>query len=60
MLRTVIDLAIITGPAVIGAIVDQLAMGYSAGLWFCGVLLSAATLIFRLLHRAAPPHPPES
>jgi MFS family permease len=59
MLRTVIDLAIITGPAVIGAIVDQLAMGYATGLWFCGVLLCAATLIFWLARRAAPPHPPE-
>ena len=58
MLRTVIDLAIITGPAVIGAIVDQLAMGYSTGLWFCGVLLGAATLIFWLARPVAPPRPP--
>jgi MFS family permease len=55
MLRTVIDLAIITGPAVIGAIVDQLAMGYSTGLWFCGVLLGVATLIFYLSRRVSPP-----
>jgi MFS family permease len=55
MLRTVIDLAIITGPAVIGAIVDQLAMGYSVGLWFCGGLLGAATLIFWLSRPVAPP-----
>jgi predicted MFS family arabinose efflux permease len=54
MLRTVIDLAIITGPAAIGAIVDQLAMGYSAGLWFCGVLLGIATLIFWLARPTAP------
>jgi DHA1 family multidrug resistance protein-like MFS transporter len=46
MLRTVIDLAIITGPAIIGAIVDQLALGYAAGLWLCGVLLGLATLLF--------------
>lgn len=58
MLRTVIDLAVITGPAVIGAIVDQMAMGYSAGLWFCAILLSAATLIFWLSPRPAPPRPP--
>jgi MFS family permease len=43
LLRTVIDLAIITGPALIGFIVDQLAMGYSAGLWFCGILLGLAS-----------------
>jgi MFS family permease len=55
MLRTVIDLAIITGPAVIGAIVDQLAMGYSTGLWFCGVLLGVATLVFWLARPARPP-----
>ncbi|HEX3500213.1 MAG TPA: MFS transporter [Stellaceae bacterium] len=55
MLRTVIDLAIITGPVVIGAIVDQLAMGYSTGLWFCGVLLGVATLIFWLSRRVSPP-----
>jgi len=58
MLRTVIDLAIITGPAVIGAIVDQLAMGYSTGLWLCGALLGAATLIFWLARPAAPPRTP--
>ena len=46
MLRTVIDLAIITGPAIIGAIVDQLALGYAAGLWLCGMLLGLATLLF--------------
>jgi MFS family permease len=55
MLRTVVDLAIITGPAAIGAIVDQLAMGYSVGLWFCGALLGAATLIFWLSRPVAPP-----
>jgi DHA1 family multidrug resistance protein-like MFS transporter len=54
MLRTVIDLAIITGPAVIGAIVDQLAMGYSTGLWFCGLLLGVSSLIFWLSRRGAP------
>jgi DHA1 family multidrug resistance protein-like MFS transporter len=54
MLRTVIDLAIITGPAVIGAIVDQLAMGYSTGLWFCGLLLGISTLVFWLSRRLAP------
>jgi predicted MFS family arabinose efflux permease len=54
MLRTVIDLAIITGPAVIGAIVDQLAMGYSTGLWFCGLLLGVSSLIFWLSRRDAP------
>ncbi len=43
-----IDLAIISGPAIIGAIVDELAMGYAAGLWLCGLLLAAATLIFWL------------
>jgi MFS family permease len=46
MLRTVIDLSIITGPAIIGVIVDQLALGYAAGLWLCGVLLGLATLLF--------------
>jgi MFS family permease len=55
LLRMVIDLAIITGPALIGFIVDQLAMGYSAGLWFCGVLLSLATLLFWLARPAAAP-----
>jgi DHA1 family multidrug resistance protein-like MFS transporter len=48
IMRTMIDLAIISGPAIIGAIVDQLAMGYAAGLWLCGLLLAAATLIFWL------------
>jgi MFS family permease len=55
MLRTVIDLAIITGPAVIGAIVDQLAMGYSTGLWFCGALLGMSTVVFWVSRRGAPP-----
>jgi MFS transporter, DHA1 family, multidrug resistance protein len=48
IMRTMIDLAIISGPAIIGAIVDQFAMGYAAGLWLCGLLLAAATLIFWL------------
>jgi MFS transporter, DHA1 family, multidrug resistance protein len=48
IMRTMIDLAIISGPAIIGAIVDELAMGYAAGLWLCGLLLAAATLIFWL------------
>lgn len=55
MLRTVIDLAIITGPAVIGVIVDQLAMGYSTGLWFCGALLGISTVVFWISRRVAPP-----
>jgi predicted MFS family arabinose efflux permease len=54
MLRTVIDLAIITGPAVIGTIVDQLAMGYSTGLWFCALLLGVSTVVFWLSRRRAP------
>ena len=53
MLRTVIDLAIITGPAIIGALVDQLALGYAAGLWLCGVLLGLATLLFWLARPTA-------
>jgi DHA1 family multidrug resistance protein-like MFS transporter len=36
IMRTMIDLAIISGPAIIGAMVDQLAMGYATGLWLCG------------------------
>jgi DHA1 family multidrug resistance protein-like MFS transporter len=55
IIRTMIDLAIITGPAIIGAIVDQLAIGYAAGLWLCGLLLGAATLIFWLARPADKP-----
>jgi DHA1 family multidrug resistance protein-like MFS transporter len=55
MLRTVIDLAVITGPAIIGIIVDQLAMGYAAGLWLCGLLLGGATLIFWLARPSRQP-----
>ena len=55
IMRTMIDLAIISGPAIIGAIVDELAMGYAAGLWLCGLLLAAATLIFWLARPRSQP-----
>lgn len=55
LLRSVMDIAFITAPAVVGGIVDQLGMGYAAGLWFAGLLLVLSTMVFCLSPPRADP-----
>ncbi|MBV8653943.1 MAG: hypothetical protein JO255_20960, partial [Alphaproteobacteria bacterium] len=59
VLRTMMDLAFVSAPVVVGAIVDQLGGGYGGGLLFAGLLLSASMLVFFLSRRglAAPAAP---
>ncbi len=48
LLRTMQDLSLILGPLCTGLLSDHLGLGYQGGLFGCLVLLSVATLVFRL------------
>jgi DHA1 family multidrug resistance protein-like MFS transporter len=51
ILRTMMDLAFVSAPVIVGAIIDRLGAGYGGGLVFAGVLLSATMLVFFLSRR---------
>jgi MFS family permease len=59
ILRTMMDLAFVSAPVIVGAIVDRLGAGYGGGLLFAGLLLSLTMLIFFLSRRGlvVPPAP---
>jgi MFS family permease len=52
-LRTCMDLAFVTAPVVVGAIIDQLGAGYGGGLLFAGLLLTTSMLVFWLSRRGS-------
>ena len=56
LLRTMTDIAIVTGPVVAGFFVDNLGAGYQGGLIACAILLLVATAWFTLAvrHRTPP------
>ena len=54
MLRTMTDLGIVTGPVVVGLIVDRLGMGYAGGLWFTALVLAVSAGLFWLAVRSKP------
>ncbi len=51
ILRTMMDLAFVSAPVIVGAIVDRLGGGYGGGLLFAGLLLSLSMLTFFLSRR---------
>jgi MFS family permease len=51
ILRTMMDLAFVSAPVIVGAIIDRLGAGYGGGLLFAGLLLSASMLVFFLSRR---------
>jgi MFS family permease len=51
ILRTMMDLAFVTAPVIVGAIVDRLGAGFGGGLLFAGLLLSFSMLVFFLSRR---------
>jgi MFS family permease len=59
ILRTMMDLAFVTAPVVVGAIIDRLGAGYGGGLLFAGCLLGISMLVFVLSRRgiSAPAQP---
>ncbi len=48
LLRTMQDLSLILGPMFTGVLSDNLGLGYQGGLFGCLVLLSIATIVFRI------------
>ncbi len=48
LLRTMQDLSLILGPFITGLLSDNLGLGYHGGLYGCLILLSIATIVFRV------------
>jgi MFS family permease len=48
LLRTMQDLSLLLGPLVTGLLSDHTGLGYQGGLLGCLVLLSVATIVFRV------------
>ena len=56
LMRTMTDLGIVSGPVVVGLIVDRLGLGYSGGLVAAALVLAASTAVFGIV-RMTPARP---
>jgi DHA1 family multidrug resistance protein-like MFS transporter len=51
LMRTMTDLAIVTGPIAVGLVADALGLGYRGGLGAASLVLAATTLVFAITAR---------